>query len=416
MNGALQVGLEAFSSPFKGGKRMKRRRKPHWVLLALLLALLYLPLRAPSAVECSAGTQQVRRLVPVGRAVGIKLFSHGVMVVGLENVDTGQGSRSPARESGLKVGDIITELDGESVNTIEDVSAIVERNGPEPLSITALRKGQPLATTALPCLSGDAYRLGAWIRDSMAGIGTVTWYDPASGTFCALGHGINDVDTTVLMPLKNGGIMAASVTAVQKGSPGAPGQLHGSFDLSRDLGTLTGNTESGVFGQLCEGEFPGEAMEVARREQVHTGAATILCNVDGNEVREYSVELLRIYPSAASETRNLMVQVTDEVLLERTGGIVQGMSGSPILQDGHLVGAVTHVWVRPCSPLHWKTPRSECCGELPLKRRFPAGQSPPRAPSCPRCRFRPRPGPPCPAFHSPAESGRGCTWRRTFCP
>ena len=336
--------------------RRRRRDGPRLLSAIALAALLCLPLSRPAAVACSTVGMGPGRLVPVGRAVGIKLFSHGVMIVGLQELDTGQGSRSPARESGLKVGDIITELDGESVNTIEDVSAVVERNGAEPLRVTALRKGQTLNTTALPCLAEDHYRLGAWIRDSMAGIGTVTWYDPASKTFCALGHGINDVDTTVLMPLKNGGIMSASVTAVQKGSVGAPGQLHGRFDLSRDLGSLTGNTDSGVFGQLYEGEFPGEALEVARREQVRTGTASILCNVEGDEVREYSVEILRIYPSAASETRNLMVQVTDEALLEQTGGIVQGMSGSPILQDGRLVGAVTHVYVRLCDPFMTQRP------------------------------------------------------------
>lgn len=323
-----------------------RRKRRRWLLTALALAmLLSLPLSRPAAVACAALGERPARLVPVGQAVGIKLFSHGVMIVGLADLDTGQGSRSPARESGLKVGDIITELGGESVNTIEDVSEIVERSGARPLSVTAMRKGHSLTTTAIPCLAEGSYRLGAWIRDSMAGIGTVTWYDPAAKTFCALGHGINDVDTTVLMPLKNGGIMAASVTGVQKGSAGAPGQLHGSFDLSGDLGTLTGNTDCGVFGQLNEGAFPGAAVDVARREQVYTGAATILCNVEGDEVREYSVEILRIYPFAASETRNLMVQVTDPALLERTGGIVQGMSGSPILQDGRLVGAVTHVLV-----------------------------------------------------------------------
>ena len=353
---ALWKGLETFPvSSCMGGIKMKRRRKkPHWALLLLALAAaLWLPLSRPAAVSCSASADGAGKLVPVGKAVGIKLFSHGVMVVGLENVDTGQGSRSPARESGLKVGDIITELDGESVNTIEDVSAIVSSKGEQPLRVTAVRKGQEWSTTAVPCLCEGGYRLGAWIRDSMAGIGTVTWYDPASGTFCALGHGINDVDTTVLMPLKNGGIMDASVTAVERGGVGTPGQLHGSFDLSRDLGTLTGNTECGVFGQLTDASFDGTALDVAAASEVHTGAATILCDVEGDTVREYSVEILRIYPSAASETRNLMVQVTDEALLERTGGIVQGMSGSPILQDGKLVGAVTHVWVRPCSPLHW---------------------------------------------------------------
>jgi stage IV sporulation protein B len=285
------------------------------------------------------------RLVSVGQSVGIKLFSHGVMIVGLENVEGPEGSVSPARESGLKVGDIITQLDGKSVNSIEEVAAVLEENAEQSLTVTALRKGRELSTTAQPCLSPEGYKLGAWVRDSMAGIGTVTWYDPKSRTFCALGHGISDVDTNVLMPLKNGGIMSASVTAVEKGGIGAPGQLHGSFDLTRDLGSLTGNTDCGVYGTLYEGEFSGRAMDVAPREEVHPGSASILCNVEGEEVQEYSVEILRIYPSAASQTRNLMVQVTDQALLEKTGGIVQGMSGSPILQDGKLAGAVTHVLI-----------------------------------------------------------------------
>lgn len=327
-----------------------RRRKRHWTLFGLLLAAaLVLPLMRsrPMAVACAANQSVRRRLVPVGQAVGIKLFSHGVMIVGLENVETPTGSISPARESGLKVGDIITELDGSPVNSIEDVSAVVKRKQDQPMTVTALRKGQEWSTTAeaVACMADGSYKLGAWVRDSMAGIGTITWYDPASRTFCALGHGINDVDTDLLMPLKNGGIMAADVTAVERGSPGSPGQLHGGFDLTQDLGSLTGNTECGVFGQLYEGDFSGQALDVASRSEVRTGPASILCNVDGETVREYSVEILRIYPSAASETRNLMVQVTDERLLEKTGGIVQGMSGSPILQDGKLVGAVTHVLV-----------------------------------------------------------------------
>ena len=327
-----------------------RRRKHHWALFGLLLAAaLVLPLMRsrPMAVACAANQSVRRRLVPVGQAVGIKLFSHGVMIVGLENVETPSGSISPARESGLKVGDIITELDGSPVNSIEDVSAVVKEKRDQPMTVTALRKGQEWSTTAeaVACMADGSYKLGAWVRDSMAGIGTVTWYDPVSRTFCALGHGINDVDTDLLMPLKNGGIMAAAVIAVERGSPGSPGQLHGSFDLTKDLGSLTGNTDCGVFGQLYEGDFSGQALDVAARSEVQTGPASILCNVDGEQVQEYSVEILRIYPSAASETRNLMVQVTDERLLEKTGGIVQGMSGSPILQDGKLVGAVTHVLI-----------------------------------------------------------------------
>lgn len=317
------------------------------VLLSGLLAaaLLLAALRPPGeAVTCAAET---RWLVPVGQTVGIKLFSHGVMVVGLDEVDTASGSVSPARESGWKVGDIITQLDGQQVNSIEEVEALLRERGGEALAVTALRQGRQLelTTEAAACLSDGSYKLGAWVRDSMAGIGTVTWYDPESKTFCALGHGINDVDTSVLMPLKDGGIMASSVTGVLKGKAGEPGQLHGTFDLTSDLGSLTANTDCGVFGTLYGDTFSGEAIPVAGAAEVKTGAAAILCNIDGTQVQEYSVEILRIYPSGASTTRNFMVQVTDEALLEATGGIVQGMSGSPVLQDGKLVGAVTHVLV-----------------------------------------------------------------------
>ena len=333
-------------------KRKRKKRHLAAVLCAVLcMALLLTPLRRMSvrqeAVACSSGAAAPAKLVPVGQAVGIKLFSHGVMIVGLEEVATKLGSVSPAKESGLKVGDIITQMDGQPVNSIEDVAEIVNQKGGAPLELTALRKGKTMEMTAeaAPCLADGSYKLGAWVRDSMAGIGTVTWYEPATKTFCALGHGINDVDTNLLMPLKNGGIMAASVTGIQRGSSGSPGQLHGSFDLTEDLGSLTGNTDCGVFGTLYGDEFSGKALPVARRSEIRTGAATILSNVEEETVQEYSVEILRIYPSSASETRNMMVQVTDERLLEQTGGIVQGMSGSPILQDGKIVGAVTHVLI-----------------------------------------------------------------------
>lgn len=333
---------------------MEGKKKRHWMtaicLLLLLGGLLWGSelngLNTAESVSCSAVCQQ-KKLVPVGKTVGIKLFSHGVMVVGLEDVQTANGECSPAKESGLKVGDIITKLNGEQVDTIEEVESIMQQKGGETLSVTAMRSGRRLEVTAsaVACLADGSYKLGAWIRDSMAGIGTVSWYDPETKCFCALGHGVNDLDTSQLMPLKNGGIMASSVTGILKGSSGSPGQLHGSFDLTQDLGTLTKNTDCGVFGQLNGEGFDGAALPVANRSQIKTGAASILSNIEGEAVQEYSVEILRIYPAAASDTRNLMVQVTDPELLEKTGGIVQGMSGSPILQDGKLVGAVTHVLV-----------------------------------------------------------------------
>lgn len=332
-----------------------RRKKRRWTAVILSAALLMscAGLRqtafhrsSGASVPCSASLSE-KRLVPVGRTVGLKLFSHGVMIIGLDEISTADGSISPAKECGLKAGDIITSVNHVPVNTIEEVEAILTEQGNTPLTLSAMRSGRQIEVTtqAAACSSDGSYKLGAWIRDSMAGIGTVTWYDPQTGRFCALGHGINDIDTGLLIPLKGGGIMSSHVTGIQKGASGHPGQLHGSFDLSGDIGTLTENTASGVFGLLEDTRFDGAALPIASRSEVRTGRATILSNIDGDCVQEYSVEILRIYPENGSDTRNLMVQVTDERLLNTTGGIVQGQSGSPILQNGKLVGAVTHVLV-----------------------------------------------------------------------
>ena len=217
------------------------------------------------------------------------------------------------------------------------------------MSIRASRDGKQLQVTAqaVQCSADGQYKLGAWIRDSMAGIGTMTYYDPGTGVFGALGHGINDVDTALLMPLQLGNIMYSEVTDVKKGESGAPGELHGAFQVDRDLGTLRANTAGGVFGTLTDKSLTAghTAMEVASRQQVHTGKATILTNIAGDTVEEYEVEIMRVYPAGSEDTRDLMIKVTDPVLLAATGGIVQGMSGSPVLQDGKVVGAVTHVLV-----------------------------------------------------------------------
>ena len=190
-----------------------------------------------------------------------------------------------------------------------------------------------------------AYCIGAWIRDSMAGIGTMTYYDPDTGAFGALGHGITDTDTALLMPFASGSILPSTVKAVKKGASGAAGELRGDFDLTRDLGTLSANTASGVFGTVEESDFTESltgALPVAKASEVRTGPAVILSNVEGDHVAEYDVEILQIVEGSA-DGRDLVISVTDPELIAATGGIVQGMSGSPILQNGKFVGAVTHV-------------------------------------------------------------------------
>ena len=320
------------------------------LLAAVALVLPGLGVRPASAeaLPAMASAEGARMVVPMGRAVGIKLFSDGVLVVGLSDVTGQAGETSPARSCGLRQGDIITHINDTQVDTIEEVRAVLQKLEGDQMSIRAIRDEEQVQFTAQAAACTDGtYRLGAWIRDSMAGIGTMTFYEPATGLFGALGHGINDVDTALLMPLESGAILSASVSDVKKGAAGDPGELHGAFRTDRDLGELWANTPGGIFGTLADTSLvpDGEAVPVALRSQVKVGPATILSNIAGEEVKGYDVEIVRVYPAGSHDTRDLMVKVTDPALLEATGGIVQGMSGSPILQDGRLVGAVTHVLV-----------------------------------------------------------------------
>ena len=323
----------------------KPRTLPAAVRLAILALAAVLTLAAPAA---AAGPRQAS-VIPMGRAVGIKLFSDGVVVVGLSDISTDQGSVNPARACGLKEGDIITHINSEEVDSIEEVKALLQELEGEAMSIRALRGNRQVQMTAraVQCSADGCYKLGAWIRDSMAGIGTMTYYQPSSGVFGALGHGISDVDTALLMPLERGSIMYAEVAGVEKGAAGDPGQLKGTFQVYRDLGELWANTGCGIFGTLTDRTLTGDrqAVPVADRDEVRTGPATVLSNIRGADVEEYGIEIVKIFSESATDSRDFMIKVTDPELLAATGGIVQGMSGSPILQNGKFVGAVTHVLV-----------------------------------------------------------------------
>ena len=283
-----------------------------------------------------------RELVAGGQTVGIKLFSDGVVVIGLAQVETERGAASPGTACGLQVGDVIDSVDGKAVESSEQFAAMLQQGGT--LDLYVQRGDQSLTIAATPAMGRDGtYRLGAWVRDSMAGIGTVTYYDPVTGAFGALGHGITDTDTGLLIPLGDGAVMESVVKAVKKGRAGDPGELRGQFNLQEDLGTLAANTGQGVFGVMDRLAVKGTVLPTAAWEDVKEGAAVIRANVMGDSVEEYEVRILRRLDRAGEQ--NMLVEVTDPRLLETTGGIVQGMSGSPIIQDGKLVGAVTHVLV-----------------------------------------------------------------------
>lgn len=274
-------------------------------------------------------------LIPVGRIIGLQLRNDTITVAAY---DDALGAH--ARNSGLKIGDEIVRIDGNPVTCAEDIrTALCESSGAVELTI---RRGSKVNTLTMnPEQTEDGPRLGIYLRQGIAGIGTVTFYDPDTGKFGTLGHGVSDAKGS-LLKMTQGSAYEATILSVKKGQCGDPGQLKGSAEAA--FGTLLKNTPQGVFGISKQG-WKGEPIPVAAFEEITAGPAAIRCQVMGDNVQEYSVEILKIYPETRADGRNFLIKVTDPKLLETTGGIVQGMSGSPIIQNGKLVGAVTHVLV-----------------------------------------------------------------------
>ncbi len=286
-------------------------------------------------------------VIPCGTPFGIKMFTDGVVVVGMSSVDAAKGAVNPAAQAGIKTGDVIVSINGAAVNSNEEVAAEVERSGGESMDFV-VRRGNltfSVEVTAVKSVSEERYKLGAWVRDSSAGIGTLTFYDPGSGIFGGLGHAVCDIDTGEILPLQSGEVVPVNISGVVRGEVGEPGELRGSFAKGSVLGTLAQNGETGVYGQMRGFLTNQEAMSVAMKQEVHTGSAQIITTIDSGGYQYYDVQIEKVHFNDGSPTRNLIVRITDETLLEKTGGIVQGMSGSPIIQDGKLVGAVTHVFV-----------------------------------------------------------------------
>ena len=276
-------------------------------------------------------------LIPGGQIIGLQLCRDTVTVAAFDDKLGAAG-----KSAGLQIGDEILSVNGRAVSTAEDVrSALESSDGTVEMRVN--RQGREKKLKLTPAITDQGPRLGVYLRDGITGIGTVSWYDPDTGKFGTLGHGVSDSGGK-LLDMTKGGAYCADVVTVKKGVAGEPGQLKGAVSAAGQIGELYRNTQQGVFGTSAAG-WKGEPLPVGEAEGVRTGEAVIRSTVSGRDVREYSVEILKIYPSSRTDGRNLLLRITDPALLEATGGIVQGMSGSPIIQDGKLVGAVTHVLV-----------------------------------------------------------------------
>ena len=286
-------------------------------------------------------------LVPGGMTFGVKMFTSGVIVVGFGDIYTAGGRVCPAKEAGLQLGDVIVSIDGRVVEGNDDLASIVAQCGGAALEVQYTRDGTAHTASLVPANArdGTGFKSGMWVRDSTAGIGTVTYINPETGMMAGLGHGVTDSDTGVVMPVKNGELVPVDITGIVKGQVGAPGELKGNFGAKMPIATLNYNCESGVFGRVLYEFYSGDAMPVAFKQDIKTGKALLLCTVDDTGPQYFEIEIESMNLSEAMPTKNLVIKVTDQKLISKTGGIVQGMSGSTIIQNGRIIGALTHVFV-----------------------------------------------------------------------
>ena len=290
---------------------------------------------------------EAREVAICGVPFGIKLTTNGVMVVGTGSIQTEQGMVNPAKLAGVQEGDLLLSINGHSTLSNSLISQLVRQSAGAPLTLRYQREESIRTTMITPVLSisDQQYHIGLWVRDSSAGIGTLTYCDPITGEFAGLGHAVCDVDTGQIMPLDQGEVVKASITGLSVGLPGQPGELQGTFLNCGNWGIIQQNCSSGIYGQFLSDWQSFPLISTAYSQEVETGAAQLLCTISGTEPQYYDVEIERIHSYADSSGRNFILHITDPDLLEQSGGILQGMSGSPIIQDGKLVGAVTHVLV-----------------------------------------------------------------------
>ncbi len=290
-------------------------------------------------------------VVPIGNIAGVKLYTSGVLVVGMSEIE-GEDKKTykPYENTGIEEGDTITKINEVAIHSTDDLIEKINMSKGKPLEIEYLHDEETKECSITPVkTNSEEYKLGLWVRDSAAGVGTVTFYEPSTKNFGALGHGITDIDTGDLLNISSGEFVTAKILNIKKGEDGNPGKIQGTVEEQETIGEIAKNTAFGIYGKIKDLSSlnidMSKEMEVALRDEIKLGKATILCSLDNQNIEEYEIEITKIYRENNYNNKSMEIKVTDEKLIEKTGGIIQGMSGSPIIQNGKFVGAVTHVLV-----------------------------------------------------------------------
>lgn len=290
-------------------------------------------------------------VIPVGNIAGVKLYTNGVLVVGMSEIEGDDNKKyKPYENKGIKEGDTIVKIDEKLINSTEDLIETVNNSQGRDIKVQYIHQEETKECSISPVkTSSSQYKLGLWVRDSAAGVGTVSFYEPTSKTFGALGHGITDIDTNELINIASGEFVTTRILNITKGESGNPGKIQGTVENQTNIGKIYKNSKFGIYGKVDNISSlnidTSKEMEVALREEIKTGKATILCSLDNQQPQEYEIEIEKINKENNYDNKSMQIKITDQKLLEKTGGIIQGMSGSPVIQNGKFVGAVTHVLV-----------------------------------------------------------------------
>lgn len=290
-------------------------------------------------------------VIPAGNIAGVKLYTNGVLVVGMSEIEGKDNKKyKPYENTGIKEGDTIIKIDEHEIDSSNELVKTINKSNGKEIKIEYVHEEETKECSMIPIeTSNNEYKLGLWVRDSAAGVGTVTFYEPSTKTFGALGHGITDIDTNELINISSGEFITTRILNITKGENGNPGKIQGTIENQKNIGLIDKNSKFGIYGKVDNlaslNIDTSKEMEVALRDEINLGKAKIICSLDNEKPKEYEIEIQKIYRENNYDNKSMKIKVTDERLLEKTGGIIQGMSGSPIIQNGKFIGAITHVLI-----------------------------------------------------------------------